>query len=77
MLFLDELDQTLERVAKTLQQMIRRRMVSIQFFQHFARLPVGVDFPGNTLELRLVFTQIRIPDLQQPGQGRVDHLVVE
>ena len=39
MLFLDELDQALKRVAKTLQKVIGRGMVAVQFRQHLARLP--------------------------------------
>ena len=64
---LDELDQALKGIAKALQQMVGRRMVLAQLRQDLARLAVGVDFPGDAVELRLVLVQVRIADLQQPG----------
>ena len=72
----DELDQTIEGVAKALEKLAGSRMLGGKLRQHLARLLAGIDELGNPVELRLILMEVREGDLEQPGQRCISHFVI-
>ncbi len=71
-----KLDQAVECGAEGVEQLTGRGMILAQFFEHGARIFVGLEFGGDLLEVLLVLAQIGPADLEQLVERQIDHLVV-